>query len=90
MRRWNDAIVEEDERSNKMEIKKKKVDDGSKKSFVKVPLLYNIYSTDTKKEKEKLRSNKMTQHMSQLFKWQRYKTNVEARINGLIDGFCYS
>ena len=51
-----------------MEIKKKKVDDGSKKSFVKVPLLYNIYSTDTKKEKEKLRSNKMTQHMSQLFK----------------------
>ena len=33
--------------------KKKNVDDGSNKSFVKVPLLYSIYSHDTKKKKKK-------------------------------------
>ena len=31
----------------------------------------------------------MIQHMPQLSKWQRYKPNVEARINGLMDGFYY-
>ena len=49
MKCWNkNTIVEEDERSNKMKIKKKNVDDGSNKSFVKVPFLYCIYSHDTK------------------------------------------
>ena len=94
MKCWNkNTIVEEDERSNKMKIKKKKnVDDGSNKSFVKVPLLYSIYSHDTNiyiyiyiyK-----RSYKMIKHMPQLSKWQRYKPYVEARINGLMDGFYY-
>lgn len=32
----------------KWKLKKKNVDDGSNKSFVKVPLLYSIYSHNTK------------------------------------------
>ena len=48
MKCWNkNTIVEEDERSNKMKIKKKIVDDVNK-SFAKVPFLYSIYSHDTK------------------------------------------